>query len=348
MQRLKEGKSGLHYYIAHPAMIRPERKKTKLRVVFDVSCKSSNGKSLNDVLLKGDIVQPDLFDILLRFREYVVAFSRDIKKMPKYFTYRDVALHNKKDDLWVILFKKVLDITPLCQEIESEGVFPLLAFGGKDIGHFFDDQGEVKFHLNPETNKIDTFAPFRAFIDIPSQERIEETCLKRRFQDENMADKLVERFSKQRFNKIDINSNILKLPVKNMKPEDADIPWWQDEKYVIGLLTDKSRSCNNGSALQERSFSSQLLLSLSVFLHRRSERLIDVLYSLGFAASYGKTVQYEISTAYHPQPRILSSESGALVRYVEDNADINVHTLDGNNTLHVMGMIKIVTPKDIY
>ncbi|GFQ72715.1 cytochrome b5 domain-containing protein 1 [Trichonephila clavata] len=160
---------------------------------------------------------------------------------PKYFTYRDVALHNKKDDLWVILFKKVLDITPLCQEVESEGVFPLLAFGGKDIGHFFDDQGEVKFHVNPETNKIHTFAPFRAFIHIPSHERIEETCLKRRFQDENMADKLVERFSKQRFNKIDNNSNILKLPVKDTKAKDVDIPWWQDEKYVIGLLTDKSR-----------------------------------------------------------------------------------------------------------
>ncbi|GFY47688.1 uncharacterized protein TNIN_428241 [Trichonephila inaurata madagascariensis] len=80
----------------------------------------------------------------------------------------------------------------------------------------------------------------------------------------------------------------------------------------------------------------------------RSERLMDVLHSLGFAASYGKTVQYEILTAYHPQSRILSSESGALVRYVGDSADINVHTLDGNNTLYVMGMIKIVTPKDIY
>ncbi|GFX15548.1 hypothetical protein TNCV_3304771 [Trichonephila clavipes] len=65
------------------------------------------------------------------------------------------------------------------------------------------------------------------------------------------------------------------------------------------------------ATLRERSFSSQLLLSLSVFLYRRygSERLIGVPYSLGFAASYGKTVQYEISTAYHPQPRILSSES---------------------------------------
>ncbi|GFU62979.1 uncharacterized protein TNCV_28941 [Trichonephila clavipes] len=43
---------------------------------------------------------------------------------------------------------------------------------------------------------------------------------------------------------------------------------------------------------------------------------------------------------------MLSSESCTLVQYVGDNADINVHNLDDNNTLHVMGMIKLVTPKD--
>ncbi|GFY53517.1 SWIM-type domain-containing protein [Trichonephila inaurata madagascariensis] len=78
---------------------------------------------------------------------------------------------------------------------------------------------------------------------------------------------------------------------------------------------------------------SKMLIKENQERRYRSERLIDVLYSLGFAALYGKTVQYEISIAYHPQPRILSSESGALVRYVGDNADINVHTLDGNEYL---------------
>ncbi|GFY78732.1 hypothetical protein TNIN_449881 [Trichonephila inaurata madagascariensis] len=75
------------------------------------------------------------------------------------------------------------------------------------------------------------------------------------------------------------------------------------------------------------------------------DALTDVSYSLEFAASYGNTVQYKISAVYHPQSRILSSESGSLVQYVGGNADINVHTLDGNNTLHVMGT-KIVIPKD--
>ncbi|GFS30556.1 uncharacterized protein TNIN_326071 [Trichonephila inaurata madagascariensis] len=122
-----------------------------------------------------------------------------------------------------------------------------------------------------------------------------------------------------------------------------------------GKIANSETKCTSIShammaALRERSLSSQLLLSLSVFLHRRyrSERLIDVLNSLGFAASYGKTVQYEISTPYYPQPRILSSGSGVLVQYVGDNANINVHIFDGNNTRHIMEIIKIVTPKDIY
>lgn len=73
---------------------------------------------------------------------------------------------------------------------------------------------------------------------------------------------------------------------------------------------------------------------------------MDIISRLGFVASYSSTVQYEVSAVYHPQPGILSSESGALVRYVGDNANINVQTLDGNNTLHVMGIIEIVTPKN--
>ncbi|GFY40148.1 integrase catalytic domain-containing protein [Trichonephila inaurata madagascariensis] len=81
MQRVKDEEPGLHYYIPHHAVICPESKTTKLRVVFDASCKNSNGNSLNAILFEGGTVQPDLFDILLRFRKYVVAFSSDIKKM---------------------------------------------------------------------------------------------------------------------------------------------------------------------------------------------------------------------------------------------------------------------------
>jgi len=103
------------------------------------------------------------------------------------------------------------------------------------------------------------------------------------------------------------------------------------------------------SAMRPRSFSSQLLIGLSVFLYRRygSKRLIDILANFGFCAPYKETVLYEISAVYHPPLTILPPESGTLIQYAADNADqcINVSTLDGHNTLHVMGIIKIITPK---
>ncbi|XP_070068123.1 uncharacterized protein [Drosophila takahashii] len=43
---------------------------TKLRVVFDASCKTTSKKSLNDTLYAGPTVQSELFAILLRFRTH--------------------------------------------------------------------------------------------------------------------------------------------------------------------------------------------------------------------------------------------------------------------------------------
>ncbi|GFY69736.1 uncharacterized protein TNIN_358321 [Trichonephila inaurata madagascariensis] len=125
----------------------------------------------------------------------------------------------------------------------------------------------------------------------------------------------------------DIRSSVVEAksyppPSKMLIKENQEIPksllHFSQEvimKNRKGKIADSKTKCTSIShaimaALRERSFSSQLLLSLSVFLHKRygSERLIDVLYSLRFAASYGNTVQFEISTAYHPQPHILSSK----------------------------------------
>ncbi|XP_072384550.1 uncharacterized protein [Diabrotica undecimpunctata] len=69
------------YFIPHLCVINEQNKSTTLRVVMDPSCKSSTGKSLNDISLKGYQVQPDLFDILVRFRQYKFIFSCDIQKM---------------------------------------------------------------------------------------------------------------------------------------------------------------------------------------------------------------------------------------------------------------------------
>lgn len=54
---------------------------TKVRVVFDASCKTETGLSLNDVLLKGPVVQDDLIYLLPLFRTHNIVLVGDIVKM---------------------------------------------------------------------------------------------------------------------------------------------------------------------------------------------------------------------------------------------------------------------------
>jgi len=69
------------YYLPHHAVLRPESTSTKLRVVFNASAQTLSGKSLNDVMLTGPKLQPDVVDVILRFRVFKYAFSADIVKM---------------------------------------------------------------------------------------------------------------------------------------------------------------------------------------------------------------------------------------------------------------------------
>jgi hypothetical protein len=83
------------YYLPHHGVTKEESTTTQLRVVFDASAKTSNQKSLNDLLLIGPKIQSDLYSILLRFREHKVAFTADISQMyrqiqiqPQYYDYQ--------------------------------------------------------------------------------------------------------------------------------------------------------------------------------------------------------------------------------------------------------------------
>lgn len=70
-----------HYYIPHFAVMNPESTTTKLRVVFDASCKTETGLSLNDLLMVGPKVQKDLVAHLLHFRWVPIALTGDLSKM---------------------------------------------------------------------------------------------------------------------------------------------------------------------------------------------------------------------------------------------------------------------------
>ena len=59
----------------------------ELRVVFDVSAKSTSESSLYDQFLVGPTVHPLLIGVLIRFRHHKVAMTTDMSKM-----YREVII----------------------------------------------------------------------------------------------------------------------------------------------------------------------------------------------------------------------------------------------------------------
>lgn len=68
-------------YLPHHPVIKESSTTTKVRVVFDASCKTSSGISLNDALYAGPVVQQDLRSIVLRSRIRQVMVVADVEKM---------------------------------------------------------------------------------------------------------------------------------------------------------------------------------------------------------------------------------------------------------------------------
>lgn len=96
---LSDGKFG-SYYIPHHGVLKPESTTTKLRVVFNASQKTSNGVSLNDILMNGGFVQKSLLSVMLKHRLFKFAFSVDIVKM-----YRQLKMNHNFTSLLRILWK---------------------------------------------------------------------------------------------------------------------------------------------------------------------------------------------------------------------------------------------------
>ena len=71
---------GPAHYIPHHAVIRPEKKSTPVRIVFN-SSSLFQGHKLNDYWMKGSDLLNNLFGVVLRFREKEFALVEDISKM---------------------------------------------------------------------------------------------------------------------------------------------------------------------------------------------------------------------------------------------------------------------------
>lgn len=91
----------MKYYIPHHGIF----SSSSFKVVFDCSCKTDKGKSLNDMQLKGQKLQRDLPDILLRSRRFKYGLSVDVKKMyrqieiiPEHYNLQRIFWREKSSD----------------------------------------------------------------------------------------------------------------------------------------------------------------------------------------------------------------------------------------------------------
>ncbi|XP_037931353.1 uncharacterized protein LOC119666142 [Teleopsis dalmanni] len=100
MVKTKDQNKGL-YYMPHQAVIREKSLTTKLRVVFDASAKTSNGKSLNNIMMTGPRLQKDIFDIILKWRLWRFVVTADVEKM-----FRQIKITKEHQDYQRILWRE--------------------------------------------------------------------------------------------------------------------------------------------------------------------------------------------------------------------------------------------------
>lgn len=91
----------IRFYLPHHCVFKETSTTTKIRIVFDGSCKSDTGVSLNDILLVGPVVQSDLIALLARFRTFKYVFTADVVKM-----YRQILVNNDQTSLQCILWRE--------------------------------------------------------------------------------------------------------------------------------------------------------------------------------------------------------------------------------------------------
>ncbi|XP_067633205.1 uncharacterized protein [Eurosta solidaginis] len=102
------------YFIPHHCVLKADSSTTKLRVVFDASCRTSSGKSLNEILRVGPTLQDDIFTILVRFRSHRYVLMADIAKM-----YRQVLVHEADAPWQSIIWRELPENMPQAYQLQT-------------------------------------------------------------------------------------------------------------------------------------------------------------------------------------------------------------------------------------
>lgn len=89
------------FYLPHHPVVKEGSTSTKIRPVFNASCRGVNGVSLNDCLDAGPNLNPLIVDVLARFRRWPYVVSADVKK-----AFLQIEIQEKDQDVHRFLWKK--------------------------------------------------------------------------------------------------------------------------------------------------------------------------------------------------------------------------------------------------
>ncbi|XP_055543606.1 uncharacterized protein LOC129729147 [Wyeomyia smithii] len=119
----------------------PESSTTRFRVVFNASAKTTNGASLNDILMDAPTVQKPLFDIMLQWRLLKYAFTADAQR-----TYRQVKIDGAHTKYQRCLWRD--DRTQPIQDIEllrvTYGIGPAGFLATRCLNQLAQDERNLK------------------------------------------------------------------------------------------------------------------------------------------------------------------------------------------------------------
>ena len=89
---------------------------------------------------------------------------------------------------------------------------------------------------------------------------------------------------------------------------------------------------------------SPLLIALASEMHHKcgSEFLVSLLHAFGFCSSIEKVREFEVSLCFHESSSRETpvDEVAGIPLHAADNADIIQATIDGKNTIHIMGVVR--------
>lgn len=101
------------HFLPHQAVLRQDHATTKLRIVFDASAKLPGFASLNDHMLRGPVILPDLGGILFRWRSHEITIIADLEK-----AFLQLEIHPTDRDVTRFLWLKDVSRPPQADNLE--------------------------------------------------------------------------------------------------------------------------------------------------------------------------------------------------------------------------------------